>query len=78
MPIRGHAVSVLGERSLGAPAGARILPALKERLHDPDPQIRVWDGSRSTTGGRETDSGKVSDAWVTTPMMPSAAWSRMF
>lgn len=39
--VRAHAAAIMGERGLGAAAGARLLPALAERLvQDPDPQVR--------------------------------------
>jgi HEAT repeat protein len=38
--IRWHAAAVLGHRPLGTALGARILPALAERLDDPSPLVR--------------------------------------
>ncbi|UHQ23215.1 HEAT repeat domain-containing protein [Lysobacter sp. 5GHs7-4] len=39
--VRAHAAAIMGERGLGAAAGARLLPALAQRLaHDPDAQVR--------------------------------------
>ena len=38
--IRQHAVCVLGDRGLGKAAGKVVLPALADRFHDPEPNVR--------------------------------------
>lgn len=39
--VRAHAAAIMGDRGLGEAAGARLLPALAERIaRDPDPQVR--------------------------------------